>query len=114
MGPIRSRVHEFRLPLALPVSGGHNSKGRYCRVLTFHSKDAQGPGEHAGHRIGPIRPRVHELRPPLALPVSGGHNSKGRYCRVLTFTLKMRKDQGNTLETELDQYDRGFMSFAFH
>ena len=26
----------------------------------------------------------------------------------------MRKDQGNKLDTELDQYDRAFMSFAFH
>ena len=26
----------------------------------------------------------------------------------------MRKDQGNTLDTEWDQYDRAFMSYAFH
>ena len=40
IGPIRPRVHELRLPQALKVSGGHNSKGKYCRVLTIHSKDA--------------------------------------------------------------------------
>ena len=68
-------VHELRLPLAVPVSGEHNSSEGHGGVLTIHSKDAHGPGEHAGSRIGPLRRRVHELRLPLAVSVSGEHNS---------------------------------------
>ena len=38
----------YSLPLAVPVSGEHNSSEGHGGVLTIHSKDAHGSGEHAG------------------------------------------------------------------
>ena len=76
------------MPNDVPISVGLNLQGRYGGVLTIHSKDAQGSGEHAGPRIGALPSRVHELRLSLAVPVSGGHNSWGIYAGVLTIHSK--------------------------
>ena len=45
----------YSLPLAVPVSGEHNSslRGTDGGVLTIHSKDAHGSGEHASVRYEP-------------------------------------------------------------
>ena len=80
----RRLVHELPLPLDVSCSGGNYSQGIHLRVLKSHSKDAHGPGEHAGNRIGALRRRVLELRLQLDVPCSGGHYSHERHCVVLT------------------------------
>ena len=73
----------------------------------MHSKDAQGPVEHAGLRTGALRRRVYELRLPLAVPVSvEGITRRGDMVEFCQYPQKDAQGPGEHAEPRIEALRR--------